>query len=200
MSESNDNNGSVFVDRRKMPEDLRSVLSNEIQDLNRRRDDSLKIKLDAIVAYHNLCLSTKADALNTAITRIQGDTSACAYRCAKQVAEFYNLINEIKQNQVREIEKFISHETHSDRRFGDLVKFVKELDEKVTDTRKELDEKIDSLEKDTEKEHGDLKTRFTVLENWKAMNWKQTLIWGACALVALMQVLHWLGEKLKIVP
>jgi len=198
MKESDDTH--VFVDRRKIPEDLRSVLNTEIQDLNRRRDDSLKAKLDAIIAYHSLSLSTRADALNTAINRIQGDTTACSIRCTRQVAEFYNLINEIKQNYVREFEKFKAHESHSDKRFSDLSKFVEELDSRISKVRKELDIKIDSLEKDIEKDFSDLKTRFTVLENWKSMNWKQTLIWGACALIGLVKVLDWVHDKFQVVP
>lgn len=200
MSPQSDDKESVFVDRRKSPENLRSVIDVEFNEWNRRRDDNLKAKLDALIAYHALSLTTRADALNTAIARIQGDTSACSMRCNKQVAEFYGLINGLRHDYVREFEKFKAHEIAADKEFSKIHIRIKELEDKLNKTREELDTKIDSLEMDTESNHNNLKTRFTVLENWKSMNWKQTLIWGACAVVALIQLLSWLQKMIHIKP
>ena len=185
MNPHSGEDGEIFVDRRRVPTDVRSVIDNELHEWNRRRDDSLKLKLDALISYHSLSLTTRADALNTAITRIQGDTSACSARCEKQVSEFYELINRLRHDHIREFEKLKVHEIVAEKEFG-----------KVQTAIKELSIRIDNLKKDTEDNHGKLKDRFILLENWKSMDWKQTLIWSACALAAVVQVLYWIHQKL----
>jgi hypothetical protein len=182
---------AIFVDRRKMPEDLRSVMASEFSEWNKRRDDNLKAKLEALEKFANLALATRADALSIGITRIQGDTTACAMRCHKQVAEFYTLINNLEKGHIRELEKAKAHEVASEKTFYDIAFELKAGVARSARHRKELDTKIDSLEKD-------LKKRVETLENWRALDWKQTLIYVGAVLLGLMQIFTWAQKFIHI--
>jgi len=187
----------TFVDRRKIPEDLRSVMSRELEELNKRRDDNLKSKLEAVEKFSNLSINTRADALSIAISRVQGDNTACAQRCYRQVAEFYTLINNLEKDYVREFEKFKAHEATSEKSFYDVAFELKAGVARSARHRKELDAKIDSLIKELETSHSTLEKRVVVLEKWRDLDWKQTLIYGACALVGLSQALTWLQKLIN---
>lgn len=188
----------VFVDRRKMPEDLRSVMASEFTEWNRRRDDNLRMKMEAMEKFGNLSMTTRADALNIAITRVQGDNAACSMRCSKQVAEFYNLINALEKDYVREFEKFKAHECVSSKAFTDVETELKVAAARSARHRKELDTKIDSAIKDVAEVHKTLVKRVETLENWRALDWKQTLIYAAAALIGLIQLLTWAEKFIRV--
>lgn len=74
----------------------REFVERRINELDRRRDANLKEKLDAIERFFNLSMNTKSEALNIAISRIQGDSRDCAARCANQVKVFYEMIHALR--------------------------------------------------------------------------------------------------------
>lgn len=191
---------TIFVDRRKMPEDLRSVIANEFTEWNKRRDDNLKAKLEAVEKFSNLALATRADALSIGISRIQEDTTACAQRCYKQVSEFYTLINNLEKDRIRDFEKAKAHEISYEKAFYDTAFEIKAGAARSARHRKELEAKIDSFEQDLKVSHSALVKRVETLENWRALDWKQTLIYAAAALVGLMQLLTWAQKFIHVNP
>jgi len=190
----------VFVDRRKMPEDLRSVMAVEFSEWNRRRDDNLKMKMEAMEKFSSLSITTRADALNIAISRVQGDNTACGLRCNRQVAEFYTLINTLEKEYVREFEKAKAHDTVSAKAFAEVDQELKIAAARAARHRKELDAKIDSAILDVSKTHKELVKRVETLEDWKKLDWKQTLIYAATALLGFMQLMAWAEKFIHIAP
>lgn len=75
----------------------REFVERRLNELDKRRDANLKEKLDAIERYFNLSVTTKSEALNVAISRIQGENKDCASRCANQVKTFYDLIHGLRE-------------------------------------------------------------------------------------------------------
>lgn len=76
---------------------LRDFVERRMGDLDRRRDQNLTFKLEAIEKLLNQSITTKAEALSLAITRIQSDRKECSVRCTEQVKRFYDLIDSLKE-------------------------------------------------------------------------------------------------------
>jgi hypothetical protein len=178
LQESSEVNQEVFKDRRKAPENIREVIDGEIIEWNRRRDDNLRFKLEAIEKYFDLAVKTRADALHIAVSRMQGDASACFNRCTHQVALFYEEINALKESVAR-----------NDERFKALI---------IADRR--VVKVNDGLFKKVETNYKGLEERFSALEDWKNMNWKQSLIWGVVAIIAGFKILDWLSKMIHFKP
>lgn len=77
--------------------DEREFIERRLNELDRRRDQNLQSKLDAIEKLFNLSVSTKSEALNLAISRIQGDNKDCMIRCSNQVKSFHLMIRTIRE-------------------------------------------------------------------------------------------------------
>ena len=75
----------------------REFIERRLNELDRRRDQNLQSKLDAIEKLFNLSVSTKSEALNLAISRIQGDNKDCMMRCSNQVKSFHLMIRTIRE-------------------------------------------------------------------------------------------------------
>lgn len=83
---------------------LREFVERRVGDLDRRREQNLTFKLEAIEKLLNQSIITKAEALSLAITRIQSDRKDCHSRCINQVKQFYTILDSLKEKDtVRQI-------------------------------------------------------------------------------------------------
>lgn len=154
--------------------ELRKSIDDKLKELNTRRDESLHFKLAAMEKLLDKTIETKTEALTIAVSRIQGEGSACFARCNKQIAEFYRLIKEqeinllkVEERQKSFIRGYAKEEVSKDKtheHFEDMVEGVK--------------------------------TRVSNLELYNKVNWKQIVIWGFAAAVATYQALQWLHDIL----
>ncbi len=76
---------------------LREFVERRMGDLDRRRDQNLTFKLEAVEKLLNQSIITKAEALSLAITRIQSDSKDCNSRCVSQVKQFYSIRGSLKE-------------------------------------------------------------------------------------------------------
>lgn len=142
---------------------IHDIVNYEINELNRRRDENLRNKLEAVEKYFNLSITTRADALHIAITRIQGENSTCSQRCLNQVAEFYDIIHSLKERLVRSEERF---------------RILKETSG-LADNKSDVD-------------FSSIKARVAALEEWKRFNWKETIIYSVAAIIVVVKILDWI--------
>lgn len=140
------------LDRRK---DSQQFVEKRLNELDRRRDITLSEKLAAIEKLFTLTVNTKNEALSIAISRMQGDNRDCLTRCNTQVRDFYEQINSLKANHIRQdmIFEGIAHEFHDHETEKDVV--LK-----------------------------DLETRMRVLETWKLGFWTVNVPLIIAAIVA----------------
>jgi len=124
------------------PNEHAEFIERRIREWDRRREINITEKLNAIEKYFNMLVAARSDAMAIAISRIQNDSKDCLKRCSAQVATFYNILGELKENDIRQ--KLILEAIH---------KSIDETDREV--------EKNDRIRTD---EDDDLETRILALE------------------------------------
>lgn len=94
-------NETGFVERRSN-EEFRKIMDAKIKELDDKRESNLQFKLDTVEKLFRVTVETKSEALAIALNRIQSDGTACAVRCKAQVNTFYDLINGLREHDIRD--------------------------------------------------------------------------------------------------
>jgi len=176
-----------FVDRRSNIE-LRSLIDFKVKELDEKRESNLKFKLDAIEKLFVTTIETKSEALTIAVSRIQGENSACANRCREQVNKFYDLINGQREEFIR-----------TQMIIGAIKSSILELENDVN-SLSSTTVGLGTFNEIRTKVNEDIELRVSSLEKWKELDLKRSIIITIITLCTTLGVMipttAWLYEHL----
>jgi len=112
----------------------REFVERRLSELDRRRDAGLTDKLAAIEKLFQAIVATKSDAISIAVSRIQGDSKECVTRCATQVRIFYDLIHDVKDDNLRHTMTIEMVRAHVKDIEDEFAKELKEIETHLTVT------------------------------------------------------------------
>jgi hypothetical protein len=181
-------------ERRK---DQRETLERMLHEVEARRDKNLKEKLDSLERLIHVTFSTRTEALGVAFAKMENESDNCFVRCAKQVAEFYSLINKIKEDN-------IGRDIH----ITSLLKAVSELKQSIDELEKYHDADIEKITVSEEASCAKIKLLIDAIElqlldisNWRKGYWMKhatsTIIYTVVVCFAIIEGTQFIWELIK---
>lgn len=170
--------------------DVMGFVEKRIGESDRRRDDNINFKIESIEKLFQMTIEAKSEALATAISRIQGDSKACAQRCASQVKEFYSKIDSLK-TRLQKAEFTLNSFSEN----------IKEIESVASGNKLSIEALIDDEIETLKLDIKEISNIVSEIEKWRQNFWLKNILTIIVTTIAvgqiLMQGLYWLVDLVK---